>query len=52
MATAGVERLQASHDVLVGYAMLTRAVGMRVQPLVPAPSPTPEPPVLLRPRQK
>jgi outer membrane protein, multidrug efflux system len=44
VATAGVERAQAAHDVLVGWAALTRAVGLRVQPLVPAPAATVKPP--------
>jgi outer membrane protein, multidrug efflux system len=50
VATAGVERAQAAHDVLVGWALLTRAVGLRVQPLVPPPAPVKPPPELLRPK--
>jgi hypothetical protein len=34
----------------VGYAQLTRAVGLRVQPLVPPPAPVPAPPEALRPK--
>jgi outer membrane protein, multidrug efflux system len=50
VATAGVERAQAAHDVLVGWAVLTRAVGLKVQPLVPAPTSTPPPPEVLKPK--
>lgn len=50
VATAGVERAQAAHDVLVGWALLTRAVGLQVRPLLPAPAPVKPPPESLRPR--
>lgn len=50
IATAGVERAQAAHDVLFGWAQLTRAVGLKVQPLVPPPPVVPAPPEMLRPK--
>lgn len=49
VAQSGVEKAQAIHDVHVGYALLSRAVGIRVQPQIRLDA-VPAPPPSLRPR--